>query len=1550
MHIFHRLFVLLIALNILGLASPALAQPVAVPLAIPPGAPQVAASISVTTTADEWSSVDNGQCSLREALERVYNNVFMRGCPKVANGATYFTISLPGGTYKLTYPDFLPDLGSGVTINIISNATIDGGAPARNLGILRVVGATVNLKNLKFTNGVREFGGALTMGDGVVSLDNVKFINNGAVTGPVITQEGGAINVSSGTLNVYSSLFQGNHAKKGGAVSTKFGLFDDVKFINNQAEVGGALFIWDQTANPVVVQKSEFKDNKSINTGPYVLPQNDGMGGGAIANNGNLKLVSTLIQNNQTQKDKGGAGLWNDAGATAWLEECVFTKNNATATGLTLTWGGAIFNEGTLDLVRCSIHGNTANFAAGIFNHKPGKLNSYNTTIANNTALNHHGGLSNEHSLFDANYGGAEVHLYHTTIANNKNGIGDPLINNRLNAEQNYSIWLSNSIIDTACAFTQYTYGRSIIAGPCLTQPDPQNGLITSTDYISTGVSAIQLQGLTNGTTTGNVAEFKVMKIGNGNAVDVGRNDAFGCNNPLINHKDQNLATRSAICDAGAIEGGINPPQFFSSPAPGVIEMPVVNLTQSGDPTFADLTLKNTGGGAMTYEFFDAGGSAYHDFVTTPGPTAGNLFTGQQVILRFYCSPTEEGDHWKEVYVETNAPNKKKAEFGFLCVGSGQAGQASMSQQPGPDNLPPVQPGQTTQTDLSLTNDGHQQLSGSASLKDTNPDWGGTTVPGLQGADVSPGTAGPAAPAAFTINPGQSVDFHITCTPPGPGLFVNTWRITTSDPNNPLIEYPLACEGQVLSPPESINGAGFYNSAPASLRDVAVSPEGSNLLAGGGSNTNVRVYTRNAATGGLSYFGSYAGDPSMSDIYGIEYSHDGRNVYYTSRAGDGIVVLDRSGSLMTPGQVLTRTTQYVCGVNPIVFCPIGAMDGARGLAVSPDDQYVYVAGYSDHTLTVFRRNTNTGRLTFTQSITRTIGGVNVLGGASRIAVSPDGQHVYVAAETDDTLAVFQRMVNGHLTFQGAYRDGDPGLSNLDFPADVAVSPDGNFVYLTAWVDHAINVFQRGNADGLLTLTSVVSDVVDAWGLALTGDPAGERLFLTQHNGSKVEVYGRDEATGALIRINTLTNNTPPGSNIFGPSFLALSPDNMHLYAALFEGQGVRQFATIRNPPVVTYLSPASAVFGGASFELTVHGGHFYPDSKIVWQDSPLATEFVSENELRATVPASYITSQGSYDVVVRTTVPGGGDSPVVVFAVTLAAAPPTPSIASLEPPEAEFGADDLLVVVHGANFSWDSHATYNGQPVPTVFFDSHTLEIYLSAFLLTEPGTGGVEVSNIPEVAVDVTGPDSPAAPAHGSAIVGFHVAKPGEPAAPSAEGLAPASVVSGTTATWINVLGHNFSADPAAFSVGRWNGESRDTVVLDENELLMLLTDADLDQATNAKVSVLTPGAGESTALSFRVRLPAEKPVPVLDSVQVNFYTGAKLNVNGSDFDPAAQVTINGIARATTFVNSNTLTIALTVADISGVVKVTNPGPGGGTSGPKNFQIRRLWLPIIRR
>jgi len=308
--------------------------------------------------------------------------------------------------------------------------------------------------------------------------------------------------------------------------------------------------------------------------------------------------------------------------------------------------------------------------------------------------------------------------------------------------------------------------------------------------------------------------------------------------------------------------------------------------------------------------------------------------------------------------------------------------------------------------------------------------------------------------------------------------------------------------------------------------------------------------------------------------------------------------------------------------------------------------------------------------------------------------------------------------------------------------------------------------------------------------------------------------------------------------------------------------------------------------------------------------------------------------------------PGGGDSSAATFAIVSAGTPLVPSIASVEPPEASFSSEDLIVLIKGANFTLNSQVTYNNKLVPTTFINTQTLQAVLSAAILQAPGVGGLAVSNNTFTALSAARQPSAVA-GSSSTVVAFNVAPPGKNALPAIGNIAPSSVVSGSAAIWITLNGHNFSADPQAQSVGRWNGTERSTVIMSASQLKMLVTSDDLRTSGNALVSVLTPNVGESEPIAFKVRLSSEKPVPVLTSVAL---VGTTLYVNGSDFDAGAQMRINGVARAATFVNSTQLVLSVTTAETGGALTVTNPTPGGGTSNELAFLARFVMLPLIRR
>jgi len=78
-------------------------------------------------------------------------------------------------------------------------------------------------------------------------------------------------------------------------------------------------------------------------------------------------------------------------------------------------------------------------------------------------------------------------------------------------------------------------------------------------------------------------------------------------------------------------------------------------------------------------------------------------------------------------------------------------------------------------------------------------------------------------------------------------------------------------------------------------------------------------------------------------------------------------------------------------------------------------------------------------------------------------------------------------------------------------------------------------------------------------------------------------------------------------------------------------------------PRVTALSPSGVKPGSASFELKVYGANFTPNSTVRWNGSPRTTAFINSGELRATIPASDVSSPGVTHITVITPHPSYGN-------------------------------------------------------------------------------------------------------------------------------------------------------------------------------------------------------------------------------------------------------------------------------------------------------------------
>lgn len=99
--------------------------------------------------------------------------------------------------------------------------------------------------------------------------------------------------------------------------------------------------------------------------------------------------------------------------------------------------------------------------------------------------------------------------------------------------------------------------------------------------------------------------------------------------------------------------------------------------------------------------------------------------------------------------------------------------------------------------------------------------------------------------------------------------------------------------------------------------------------------------------------------------------------------------------------------------------------------------------------------------------------------------------------------------------------------------------------------------------------------------------------------------------------------------------------------------------SIQPAPVLASISPATVKSGSPDLTLTLTGADFVSASVAQWNGVNLATTYVSDSQLTAVVPASWLTAAGHDAVTVTNPAPGGGVSQSQLFVVTDAHAPVT---------------------------------------------------------------------------------------------------------------------------------------------------------------------------------------------------------------------------------------------------------------------------------------------------
>jgi hypothetical protein len=270
-------------------------------------------------------------------------------------------------------------------------------------------------------------------------------------------------------------------------------------------------------------------------------------------------------------------------------------------------------------------------------------------------------------------------------------------------------------------------------------------------------------------------------------------------------------------------------------------------------------------------------------------------------------------------------------------------------------------------------------------------------------------------------------------------------------------------------------------------------------------------------------------------------------------------------------------------------------------------------------------------------------------------------------------------------------------------------------------------------------------------------------------------------------------------------------------------------------------------------------------------------------------------------------------------------APSLSANAPLSPSSATAGGPAFTLTVTGRGFLSSSTVQWNGSPRGTTFVSSTSLQAAITAADIATAGLAMVTVV-------------TPSPGGGTSAPATFTINNP----TPTTASLNPNSALAGGAAFTLTITGTNFVSTSSV----QWNGTTRTTTFVSNTSLQAAITAADIATAGTATVTVVNaaPGGGTSGDTTFTINNPMPTATSLNPASAFAGSTSFILTVTGTGFVASSAVQWNGSARTTTFVSNTSLQAAITAGDIASVgtamVTVSNPAPGGGTSGPLTFSI----------
>jgi len=307
---------------------------------------------------------------------------------------------------------------------------------------------------------------------------------------------------------------------------------------------------------------------------------------------------------------------------------------------------------------------------------------------------------------------------------------------------------------------------------------------------------------------------------------------------------------------------------------------------------------------------------------------------------------------------------------------------------------------------------------------------------------------------------------------------------------------------------------GARTKAANVVMPMVVSPDRRFLYAASRSKPfSVHAYSIDAGTGALTLLST---SPLAESFPYISLDKTGRFLFGASYGGH-LVSVNAVGS---DGRVATEPLQVIA---------VGR--NAHSIRVDESNKFVYVPTLGSDAVFQFTFDAKSGKLS---SNTPAVSMVKPVSGPRHIVISSDNKFAYVLNEFLATVTTFALDgKTGLLTevstatglppdtklVAGAPRGSIAGrnMDNDIWAADIHLTPNGKYMYISERTSNAIAAFGVDSASGKLTYLSSTPTERQPRGFAI--DPKGRFLVATGEKSETISVYAIDQANGSLKFLN-----------------------------------------------------------------------------------------------------------------------------------------------------------------------------------------------------------------------------------------------------------------------------------------------------------------------------------------------------------------------------------------------------------------------------------------------